>query len=87
MCVCKGQKGGNTVTAWWHARRAYFDAAGSFWKLEGREGNVVFKEKRFEKNLPVSNQDFLDIFVGVVSWPREVCLPREKFLCFNFGYD
>lgn len=48
MCVCKGQKGGNTVTAWWHARRAYFDAAGSFWKLDEKEENVVFKGKKFE---------------------------------------
>lgn len=48
MCVCKGQKGGNTVTAWWHARRAHFDAAGSFWKLNGKKGNVFFKGKKFE---------------------------------------
>lgn len=58
-----------------------------------RFGNLTKRRKMWflkEKNLkiPVSNGDFfLDIFVGVVSWVKEICLPREKFLCFNFGWD
>lgn len=57
--MCKGQKGGNTVTAWWHARRAYFDAAG--YVLEIRREMVVFKGKRIWKCL-FQTGDFFSFF-------------------------